>query len=90
MASRAIFTNGVATVTEQSINISVADIFFVSNDETSGGDVYLNFNGSMATDSNYMVVKPGEQFENIGTECRTIYYKSSTGTVNFRVYGRKN
>jgi hypothetical protein len=82
------YINGIATTDEVSNVISVANVFFVSNDNISTGDLIVSFDTPIAT-GNYMVLKPGDKFEDLGFECQTVYYKSSTGSVNFRFYGKK-
>lgn len=83
-----VFTNGTATVTEASTEINVADIYLIANDATTG-DLYVGLDSSPSTDTNYMIVKPGETFKNLETPCKTVYVKSSTGSVVYRVYGKK-
>jgi hypothetical protein len=82
------YINGTATVTEVSNAIAVANVFFISNDNVSTGDLYVSFDTPIAT-GNYLVLKPGDKFEELGFECGTVYYKASTGSVNFRIYGKK-
>jgi hypothetical protein len=82
------YINGIATTDETSNAIAVANVFFISNDNTSGGDLIVSFDTPIST-GNYMVLKPGDKFEELGFECQMLYYKASTGSVNFRFYGKK-
>ena len=83
-----VFINDSATTEESNYDMSVHEVYFVSNDSIVG-DVYLNFDNSMETDTNYMILKPQESFNNLDTSCKTLYVKSDTETVDFRVYGKK-
>lgn len=87
--SNLILKNGTATTDETTIILNVQDVFFIANDTVNGGDLYVSFNESMETNADYMIAKSKEKFENLGVPCNTIYIKSSTGSVSYRIYSRK-
>ena len=87
--SNLILKNGTATTDEASIALNVQDVFFIANDTVNGGDLYVSFNESIASGAEYLVLKSSEKFENLNIPCGTIYIKSSTGSVVYRIYSRK-
>ncbi len=84
-----IFINGSATITEAEVEINVAEVYFIANDNITSGDLHISFETSLADTTNYMIIKPGEKFEEMGFPCKKFYVKSSIGTVSYRVYGSK-
>ena len=87
MAKKHIFYNGIATTTEQTTFVDIPDIFMIANDDDTN-DLYLSFDESISN-GNYIVIKPDEIFENFeDLYCKNLYYKSSAGTVRFRVAGK--
>lgn len=87
MAGKLVTKNATASVTEASYEIKADKIKFVANDDTTN-DLYISFNGSIASGNDYVVVKAGETFSNFDEiQAHTIYYKASASTVAFRVIG---
>lgn len=87
--SNLILKNGTATTDETSISLNAQDVFFIANDTIGGGDLYVGFDEHITESSEYLIVKSGEKFENLGVLCNTMYLKSSVGDVVYRAYARK-
>jgi hypothetical protein len=74
-----------ATTTEQSIDVNSYEIKYIANDADGATttDLYLSFGHPFSYD-NYIVVKPQEKRLNYPVNFKTLYYKSSSGSVPFR------
>lgn len=88
MATKHLFYNGTATTDEQNTTINTPEIYMIANDDDTN-DLYLSFDASI-DDGNYITVKPEEILEGFeALSCKVLYFKSSAGSVNFRVNGKK-
>ena len=85
--ARPVLLNLTATATEQSIAKSGYGIVLLRNDDTTN-DLVIAFDKSTSNaDNDYLVLKPGETIEAWDAPVwATVYYKSSTGNVPFRLY----
>jgi hypothetical protein len=83
--------NGTATTTEQSFDKGFYQIKVLKNDDTTN-DLLFNFDTPIDTvGGNYFVLKAGESIEDWeDIVFGKFYYKSSSATVAFRLYGANN
>ena len=86
MANQYNSQNLTAAVTEASVAVNVESVLFIANDSLVG-DLYLNFEATMAVTGDKIVLKPGEILKGIDLQVSTLYYKCSSGTVPFRFVG---
>lgn len=73
-----------ATVSEGTLDINTELILHITNDNTSGGDLIIGLEETLATETDPIVIKPGESIKNFVHKTKTLFYKASTGSVAFR------
>ena len=73
-----------ATVTEASLEINTVKFLHITNDNLSTGNLIIGVEETLATEIDPIVIKPGESVVNFEHPTKTLYYKSSTGSVDFR------
>jgi len=83
-----VLINGSATVTESSITKTGYGIKLLKND--GAYDLLIGLNHSVDDGSgDYIVLKAGEFIEDWDTQpFSVVYFKSSSGTVPFRLYSQ--
>lgn len=77
----------VATTTEAFARFEVSSIMFLAND--GDADIYLNFNMTSNVNKGKLTLKPGDRFFDLPRSCKTLYYRSASGSQPFRVWGMK-
>lgn len=75
-----------ATATEANATIDAQHTDYIVND--GAADIWVSFDAPLA-DNNYEVIKPGEYRNDLKFDYSKIYYKSTSGTVSFRIAGLK-
>lgn len=85
--ARPVLLNLTATATEASVAKTGYGIILLKNDDTTN-DLIIAFDKSTTNaDNDYLVLKAGEAIEEWDAPVwSTLYYKSSTGSVAFRLY----
>lgn len=88
-----VWLNKTATATETSIVQTIYGIKLLRNDAAEGaGNLYVAFDHSVDDGTeDYIMLQPGEEW-GVDEDIRAarIYYKSSTGSVPFRLYSKIN
>ena len=87
--ARPVLLNLTATATEATSTKQGYGIILLKNDDTTN-DLIIAFDKSTTNSENdYLVLKAGESIENWDVPVwSTLYYKSSTGSVAFRLYSQ--
>lgn len=73
-----------ATTNEASLDLGTEIFLHITNDSLSG-EVIIGLEESTATETDLIVIKPGESIKNFVHSTKTLFYKSSSGSVNFRI-----
>lgn len=86
-----VWLNLTATATEANVSQTIYGIKLLRNDaEISGGNLLVAFDHSVDDGSvDYIMLQPQEEWgSDEDIKAKTIYYKSSTGSVPFRLYSK--
>ena len=86
-----VWLNLTATATEANVSQTIYGIKLLRNDaEIGGGNLLVAFDHSVDDGSvDYIMLQPQEEWgSDEDIKAKTIYYKSSTGSVAFRLYSK--
>lgn len=72
-----------ASTNEATLDLGTEVFLHITNDSLVG-DVIIGLEESTSTEVDLIVIKPGESVKNFYHNTKTLYYKSSAGSVNFR------
>lgn len=74
--------NDTATTTESEFEIKCKYVNYIINNSITD-TLYVSFENSIDTDTNYIVVLPETTFKNFKVNSKKVYFKASANTIDF-------